>query len=551
MNEQDVRRLSSADARQLLVRIEPNRSRSEEISRELQQTVFGQETACKAVGRRLALFETGLNDQNRPMGSLFLLGPSGVGKTEMAHAVAQHMFGNPNSERLKIINMAEYTQDHYTSRFVGSPQGYVGHDEEGAIPHDWLSSGRSIVVLDEFDKAHPKVRQLFLGVLDKGKMDARNKKQGIETLDFNECILIFTTNTGGEQIHKITSGNQGIGFHPGGLSQEERTRRIQTEALKGLELLLSPEFRNRIDDFVVFQELTDPLLYDRMVTKFIDARNTQIANRRPPVIENGNLVPDENGNPVLEPAPHFEVTVELRQHLIKQSVGKGGRELRRLMESLVFDKAADVFMGNDVRNRLLVADIEGERVVFYADEPSQLIFQDEESQQAAATAESREKQVEISRRPIVTASGGGTSEMGPISEEFTREERSSWGQLLREFSRFDRRVSKTNSPDTIPLSFQFTMETDNAKDELPTTQIKALLVDPLTHLPQIVEVSLLVDGDLYMDGVCQVSWRNNSPRLEKVQYHLAVGNSIEKFCDLIKIATKEIRKTKTSVRSEG
>ncbi len=289
------------------------------------------------------------------------------GKTESARA-AQKVMGLPD-DRLKIINMAEYQKDHYISRFVGSPPSYVGYNEEPAIPHEWLHKGRSIIVFDEIDKAHPDIRQVLLGVLDKGVMDARDKQKGTQPLNFNNSLLIFTSNIAAQEIHKITQGHQGIGFHGEAPDPLFRAKRIAQEAQKGLEGTLSPEFINRLDDIVVFQELIDPLLYDRMLTKFIDLKNSQLQEQfQVPASENGMAVKDNKGRVIyISQAPYFAVTSEFREFILGKVHSKGGRELRRVLDREMFDLAADVFVGMDVKNRPLVANYEDGRVVFYTD----------------------------------------------------------------------------------------------------------------------------------------------------------------------------------------
>jgi len=341
-----------ADVQHSMERVTPQESYSDEIAQELSQTVYGQEDACKAVGRRMALFESGLSDPNRPLGSIFELGPSGVGKTEMAHAASKYMFGDPDSERLKIINMSEMTEKHYITRFVGSPPSYVGYKEQPLIPHDWLHNGRSIIVLDEFEKAHPAVQQLWLGVLDKGKMDSRKGEAGAQPLDFRQSLLFFTANIGGKEMHDIAEGGNQVGFASTGLTAEQKTRQINQVAQRGLENTLSPEFINRLDDIVIFQEIRDRAIFNNILSKFIAERN-------------GFLRDKLKGE-----APYFGVTDEFRKYILDTVGNKGGRELKRQLERDLFDKAADVFMGFDVTGRPLVADFDDDEqdVVFYTDE---------------------------------------------------------------------------------------------------------------------------------------------------------------------------------------
>lgn len=343
--------LNRADVQGTLRRVEPQESYSEQIAQRLGNTVYGQPEACQVIGRRLALFESGLSDPRKPLGSIFEIGPTGVGKTEMAHAAADYMFGDPDSDRLKIINMSEMTEKHYITRFVGSPPSYVGYNEKPLIEHDWLHAGRSIVVLDEFEKAHPAIQQLFLGVLDKGMMDARKGGEGGKPLDFRQALIMFTANIAGKEIHDISEGGKRMGFVAQEPTEQEKGRDIQRVAEKGMKDILSPEFINRLDDIVVFQEIRDRVILDKILSKFIDQRNEQLVALR------------------AGEAPYFAVTSEFRDFVLDSVGMRGGREMKRQLERQLFDKAADVFMGVDVRGKPLVADHDPEDgVVFYTDD---------------------------------------------------------------------------------------------------------------------------------------------------------------------------------------
>lgn len=362
--------LRSEDVRSRMTRIDTSVSASEGINHQLQETVFGQPEATRAVARRLNLLNSGLSAHDKPLGSMFFLGPAGVGKTEMAHAAAKVMFNDPDSSRLRILNMSEFSEDHTITKLVGAPPSYVGWNETPAIPHNWLHGGRSIIVFDEIDKAAPKVKQALLSIMDKGKLDARNASKGAEELDFTNALVIFTANVAGHEIAQITEGRRGIGFRGAEPTQSDKHRRIQGEAEKGMRLAFSPEFVNRLDDIVVFEPLTDPLLYDRMITKFLDQKNHQLLEDYQTVITDpqGMMVKDVHGQVMYSSqAPYFAVTQEFRQMILPLVVGKGGRELRRKLDSLLFDPAADVFQSIDVRRRPIVADVEDGKVVFYTD----------------------------------------------------------------------------------------------------------------------------------------------------------------------------------------
>jgi ATP-dependent Clp protease ATP-binding subunit ClpC len=266
------------------------------------------------------------------------------------------LFDDANSDRLKIINMAEMTEKHYITRFVGSPPSYVGFNEKPLIPHDWLHKGRSILVLDEFEKAHPEIRQLFLGVLDKRYMDARKGSEGIVKLDFGMCLIIFTANIAGSEISRITNDEGRIGFGNQQKSEQEKDKLISGAAEKGLKEVLSPEFINRVDDIIVFKEIKDRSIHDKIVTKFIDEKNASLEEM------------------LGEEAPYFAVTREFRDYLLDTVGNKGGRALKRQLEKEFFSKAASVFMGVDILGKPLVAHYDEEAgVEFYTDDSPPVI----------------------------------------------------------------------------------------------------------------------------------------------------------------------------------
>src|SRR3990167_3216602 len=194
MNTELLHDLSREQVQSHVERVEPSESISDSIADELSLTVFAQPEAVKAVGRRLAMMRAGLSPVDKPLGSLYFAGPSGVGKTETAYAIEKFIMGKNSSGRLKIINMSEYQEAHYAARFFGSPPGYVDYDQPAIIPHEWLN-GRdpSIIVFDEFEKANPAIHRAMLSILDKGHLDARDGRNGVQPLDFTNSVLIFTS----------------------------------------------------------------------------------------------------------------------------------------------------------------------------------------------------------------------------------------------------------------------------------------------------------------------------------------------------------------------
>src|SRR6201747_937477 len=214
------------------------------MEEELHKRVIGQEVAITAVSKAIRRSRAGIKDPNRPAGSFIFLGPSGVGKTELARTLADFLFGD--EESLIRIDMSEYMEKHAVSRLVGSPPGYIGYDEGGQLTEAVRRKPYSVLLLDEIEKAHPDVFNILLQILEDGRLtDAQGR-----TVDFRHSIVIMTSNVGASEIAK----NTGIGFTIGddtGITYDDMKGRIMGE----LKKLFRPEFLNRIDDVIVFHKL--------------------------------------------------------------------------------------------------------------------------------------------------------------------------------------------------------------------------------------------------------------------------------------------------------
>ena len=212
---------------------------------ELHKRVIGQNAAIEAVSKAIRRSRAGLKDPKRPTGSFIFLGPSGVGKTELARTLAEFLFGD--EEAMVRIDMSEYMEKHSVSRLVGSPPGYIGYDEGGQLTEAVRRKPYSVLLLDEIEKAHPDVFNILLQILEDGRLtDAQGR-----TVDFRNSIVIMTSNIGASEIAK----NTGIGFTIGdetGLSYDDMKNRIMGE----LKKVFRPEFINRIDEVIVFHKLT-------------------------------------------------------------------------------------------------------------------------------------------------------------------------------------------------------------------------------------------------------------------------------------------------------
>jgi ATP-dependent Clp protease ATP-binding subunit ClpC len=205
--------------------------------------VVGQDEAIKAVSRSIRRTFAGIKDPNRPSGSFVFLGPTGVGKTELARTLAEYLFGNQDA--MIRLDMSEYMERHTVSRLVGSPPGYVGYDEGGQLTEQVRRRPYSVVLFDEIEKAHPDVFNILLQILEDGQLtDAQGR-----TVDFKNVVLIMTSNVGAQTINKTKS--LGFGSDSEGLSYKEMKSRVTSELRK----IFRPELLNRIDEIIVFHKL--------------------------------------------------------------------------------------------------------------------------------------------------------------------------------------------------------------------------------------------------------------------------------------------------------
>jgi ATP-dependent Clp protease ATP-binding subunit ClpC len=280
---------------------------------ELHKRVIGQHEAIIAVSKSIRRARAGIKDPKRPTGSFIFLGPSGVGKTELARTLAEFLFGDEDA--MIQVDMSEYMEKHSVSRLVGSPPGYIGYDEGGQLTEAVRRKPYSVVLLDEVEKAHPDVFNILLQILEDGKLtDAQGRK-----VDFRNTIVIMTSNIGASTISK----NQTLGFAIGddtGLSYEDMKDRIMGE----LKKVFRPELLNRIDEVIVFHKLSK-----EEITTIVDL----VLNR------------------LREQMGEHEVTIELTEGAKELLVEKGydptmgARPLRRAVQRHIEDPLADFVLG--------------------------------------------------------------------------------------------------------------------------------------------------------------------------------------------------------------
>ena len=209
----------------------------------LHERVIGQGEAVKAISKAIRRARAGLKDPKRPIGSFIFLGPTGVGKTELARALAEVMFGDEDA--MIRIDMSEYMEKHSTSRLVGSPPGYVGYEEGGQLTEKVRRKPYSVILLDEIEKAHPDVFNILLQVLEDGRLtDSKGR-----TVDFRNTVVIMTSNVG---AHALKS-NKYVGFNI--QDGEQDYKDMKGKVMEELKKAFRPEFLNRIDEMIVFHSL--------------------------------------------------------------------------------------------------------------------------------------------------------------------------------------------------------------------------------------------------------------------------------------------------------
>ncbi|MBN1257925.1 MAG: ATP-dependent Clp protease ATP-binding subunit, partial [Planctomycetes bacterium] len=299
---------------------------------ELHKRVINQQEAIEAIARSVRRSRAGLKNPRRPMGSFIFLGPSGVGKTLLAKALAEFMFGE--EEALIQIDMSEYMEKHAVSRLVGAPPGYVGFEEGGQLTEKVRRRPYAVVLLDEIEKAHSDIFNILLQVLEEGKLTDSYGR----TVDMRNIILIMTSNVGAGLIKRQGS----LGF--GKADIDSSYERMKETIIEALESEFRPEFINRLDEVIIFRHLTKEDL-----RKIVELEIASVCKR----LDEQNI--------------KLEFTPEAYEFLIERgyNIDFGARPLRRTIEKFVEDPISEeILSGHIEKNTSLSVEVEEKHLVF-------------------------------------------------------------------------------------------------------------------------------------------------------------------------------------------
>ncbi|HEY9823174.1 MAG TPA: ATP-dependent Clp protease ATP-binding subunit [Candidatus Sericytochromatia bacterium] len=312
----------------------------------LHQRVIGQDEAVTAVGRAIRRARVGLKNPKRPIASFIFSGPTGVGKTELAKALASYFFGS--EESMIRLDMSEFMESHTVSKLIGSPPGYVGYDEGGQLTEAVRRKPYTVVLFDEIEKAHPDVFNLLLQLLDDGHLtDAQGR-----TVDFKNTLIIMTSNIGSKVIEK---GGGGIGFEVSDNREDARYAHIRTKVNEDLKQYFRPEFLNRLDEIIVFRQLT-----------------------RDEVKQISEIMLQEVSTRLLDQGITLSVTERFKDRLVQEGYDPsyGARPLRRVIMRLLEDSLAEAMLSGQVNEGYTaVVDVDEQGEVTVLPQPQELTLQ--------------------------------------------------------------------------------------------------------------------------------------------------------------------------------
>ena len=300
----------------------------------LHKRVIGQSEAVEAVARAMRRGRVGLQDPKRPIGSFLFLGPTGVGKTELSKALAEAMFGSEND--LIRVDMSEYMEPHSVAKMIGSPPGYVGHDDGGQLSEKIRRNPYSVVLFDEIEKAHPDVFNILLQVLDDGHItDSKGRK-----VSFKNAIIIMTSNAGASRI--VDPKNLGFATKT---TEQQDYQRMKNGVMEEVKRLFKPEFINRIDEIMVFHPLNKTEL--REIVTLLSANLIKRCDQQMGIT--------------------LSISQTLKNHLVEKycDVKMGARPLKRAIQTVIEDPLAEeILQGKIKQGDHILATIHKEKVVF-------------------------------------------------------------------------------------------------------------------------------------------------------------------------------------------
>ena len=297
---------------------ESERSKTLHLGDELHKRVIGQDEAVELVTEAIIRSKAGIKDPTKPIGSFLFLGPTGVGKTELAKALAENLFDDENN--MVRIDMSEYMEKFSVSRLIGAPPGYVGYEEGGQLSDKVRRNPYSVVLFDEIEKAHPDVFNILLQVLDDGQItDSKGRK-----VSFKNTIIIMTSNAGANRI----IDPKHLGFSRD-ITEKQDYEKMKASVMEEVKLMFKPEFINRIDEIIVFHALTE-----KEVKSIV---NIMLRNLAKQVKEQMNI--------------ELKYTETLKSALAKESYDKkyGARPLRRMIQNKIEDNLAEEILAEKVK----------------------------------------------------------------------------------------------------------------------------------------------------------------------------------------------------------
>ena len=300
----------------------------------LHNRVIGQSDAVTAISKAIRRARVGLKSPNRPIGSFIFSGPTGVGKTELAKALAEAIFGS--EDNMIRVDMSEFMEKHSTAKLIGSPPGYVGYDDGGHLAELVRKKPYSVILFDEIEKAHPDVFNIMLQILDDGRLtDAKGRH-----INFKNTVIIMTSNVGASMI--TTQGK--LGFSTAETAKQDKYEKLKETVNEELKKAFRPEFLNRIDDIIVFSHLSK-----EEIREIVDLMMKDLFKR------------------LSERDLSIEVTDEVKDYLAKDGYSEayGARPLRRLIQKKIEDQLAEEILTNAYQpGDTIVLKLEGDKIVF-------------------------------------------------------------------------------------------------------------------------------------------------------------------------------------------